>query len=321
MIKSHDGRLPDLFLTRPFVIWGFRDMSHTHGYIHANFFRVLKRNNVNVLWFDDEPQNISKIPDGSIVLTVNIASKHLIPTPKNLYIAHNCHESETFEEFRRNYSDRMIDWTFTQSGSTGTPAKDGSIALFNLNTRVLSQPYGTPIPINRFKPFRDQSRERLLTENHIGSVWNDELGRGNAEDIQQLSKILHSYGIRVRRVELGVFARTKLGQQLEIRLIRKSAIGISVHSRFQVSNGYLACRLFKSVSLGRVPVTNQLAFKSIFGDNMVGHNNIDNLVHHFMELGSEERKRMSQQSQAGLANYTYEAGLRRMALALTGHWV
>lgn len=312
--------IPNLFLTRPFVIWGFRNMGHTHGYIHANFYRVLKRNNVKVYWFDDEPDNLQRIPVGSIVLTVNIASKYLIPTPRNLYIAHNCHESETFKEFRLSHPDRMIDWTFTQSGVSGSPAKDGSIALFDLDTRVLSQPYGTPIPIHEFRPFRGHTPKRNGIENHIGSVWNDDLGRGNAEDMKELSDVLRHYGIKLRRIELGILARTQVGQQLEMKLIRESSLAISVHSKFQVSNGYLACRLFKSVSLGRVPVTNQTAFKSIFGENMVGNENIKNLVHQFMELENKELEVMSQQSQAKLANYTYEAGLRRMELALSGGW-
>jgi hypothetical protein len=94
-----EQKLPVAMQERPFVIWGFRDMSHTHGYIHANFYRVLKRNHATVHWLDDTPQNLSKIPNGSIVLTVNIACNYLIPTPKNMYIAHNCHDSETFKEF------------------------------------------------------------------------------------------------------------------------------------------------------------------------------------------------------------------------------
>jgi hypothetical protein len=315
-----EQKLPVAMLEKPFVIWGFRDMSHTHGYIHANFYRVLKRNHATVHWLDDTPQNLSKIPNGSIVLTVNIACNYLIPTPKNMYIAHNCHDSETFKEFRKNHPDRMIDWTFTQSGSVGTRASDGSIALFNIDTRVLSQPYGTPFSTREFKPFSDRDIRSQSIENHIGSVWNDEMGRGNAEDIEELSAVLHPYGIKLRRVELGKLARTQIGQMLEKRLIKESAIGISVHSKFQVSNGYLACRLFKSVSLGRVPVTNQTSFRSIFGENMVGDVDINNIVAHFMSLGTEERRTMSRLSQSQLANYTYEAGLRRMEMALKGQW-
>jgi hypothetical protein len=81
---------------RSFVIWGITALQHTHGYIHANFFRVLKRNEIKVLWLENDAKNMSQIPKGSIILFVDIMSSNLKFIKENFYIGHNSQKMENY---------------------------------------------------------------------------------------------------------------------------------------------------------------------------------------------------------------------------------
>jgi hypothetical protein len=309
------------FITeRTFVIWGITELQHTHGYIHANFFRVLKRNEVSVLWLEDHERNLAKIPKGSIVLFVDIAARELKFSMENYYIGHNSQKMLEFQSFILQHPGKALNWSFTTNAAIGLSDAAGSIAKFDdVNTRLF-QPYGTPLPNRSFVQQIETNTDRNRIENLIGSVWNDGRNQGNAEIINNFALALKSRNMKIRRIELGKLAKFRFSEKIEKKLVLNSAIGASIHSNYQISDGYLACRLFKSVSYGRVPVTNQNAFNGIFKEGFVYSQDVDEMIDSYLSLSPVAKRDMTFQAQRSLKQYTYEAGLNRLVRALRREW-
>jgi len=305
---------------RTFVIWGITALQHTHGYIHANFFRVMKRNKVNVLWLEDEAKNLSNIPKGSIVLFVDIMASHLEFISENFYIGHNSQKMSDFQDFIAEYPGHGLNWSFTSKSATGLIDSMGSIAKFDTTQTRIFQPYGTPIPRESFqKPTKNEGFNKSI-ENLIGSVWNDDRNQGNAETIAEYANALKTRNLGIRRIELGKLARYKFSEKLEKHLISQSVIAASIHSNYQIKDEYLACRLFKSVSYGRVPVTNQNAFDKIFDYNLVVSSDAEEMIDSYLSLGFMKKFNMALTAQESIYKYTYEAGINRLIRALRQEW-
>jgi len=305
---------------RTFVIWGITALQHTHGYIHANFFRVLKRNYVDVLWLKDNVKNISLIPKNSVVLFVDLTAKDLTFTKDNYYIGHNSEKIKEFQDFIMQYPGHGLNWSFTTKAATGQVDEAGSISKFDAVSTRLFQPYGTPVASKSFaKPINFASNEKRI-ENLIGSVWNNERNEGNSEIIADFAKVLKNRNMKIRRIELGKLARFKFSEKLEKKLVRDSIFGASIHSNHQINIEYLACRLFKAVSYGRLPVTNQNAFMNIFEKNFIVSQDMEEMIDTYFSLSQSDKLEMTLQAQRSLNQYTYEAGLNRLVRALRKEW-
>jgi len=305
---------------RTFVIWGITKVQHTHGYIHANFFRVLKRNHVDVLWLEDNVNNIPLIPKGSVILFLEIMANSLTFNSENYYIGHNSQKMKDFQDFILQYPGHGLNWSFTTKAATGQTDEAGSISKFDTASTRLFQPYGTPVASKSFAmPINSASNKKRI-ENLIGSVWNDERNRGNTEIIAEFAKVLKKRNMKIRRIELGKLARFKFSEKLEKKLVRDSIIGASIHSNHQIDIEYLACRLFKAVSYGRLPVTNQNAFMNVFEKNLIVSQDMEEMINSYFSLSQSDKLEMTLQAQQSLNQYTYEAGLNRLVRALRKEW-
>jgi hypothetical protein len=239
---------------------------------------------------------------------------------KNYYIGHNSQKMKEFQDFIMQYPGHGLNWSFTTKAATGQVDEAGSISKFDAVSTRLFQPYGTPVASKSFaKPINFGSNEKRI-ENLIGSVWNNERNEGNSEIIADFAKVLKNRNTKIRRIELGKLARFKFSEKLEKKLVRDSIIGASIHSNHQIDIEYLACRLFKAVSYGRLPVTNQNAFMNIFEKNFIVSQDMEEMIDSYFFLSQKDKLEMTLQAQQSLNQYTYEAGLNRLVRALRKEW-
>ncbi len=304
---------------RSFFIWGLNDFSHSHSYIHANFFNVLKRNRIKVEWLENRVSNNERVKPNSIVLFVNHDSQNLRFLSNRFYIGHNCHEVGPFQDFLKAFPERALNYLFHSNEVTGKKDPSGSIAKYDATIRTISQPYGTPLDEIQFNsdPITVTSKG---IENWVGSVWQDEKGGGNLTLLSDFSKEIGKHEVKLRAIELGFLARTKINVFLERKLIRESFLAASLHTKHQVESDYLACRAFKAISFGRVLHTNQEAFHQIFFDSVNASKDLKTLIEKALEFSPQESKTMHKNSLEILRNYTYEKGIYRLISALDGEW-
>jgi hypothetical protein len=300
------------------VIWGLKSQHHSHRFIHANFFKSLKYQGVDVLWLDDLPDQQSKIKDGATIIGVDVASTYLPISTRYRYVAHNLEHVKKFAEFENVNPHHVLRLqTFTKS-ATGSSDPEGSIAKYDESNRTLFQPWGTPIPESEWtRP--ESNRIHFKTENWVGSIWNDALGQGNMDQIAAYKIALANYGFKFKRYGMNRITRRGLSERTATRLVRISPIGAAIHGGWQVQNQLYACRLFKAVSAGVAPVTNQNA-QPIFQDTAISDPDMMRLVEASYKENKTSKIERAYAAQKYLKLYTYEKAFERMDRAYSDEW-
>ena len=174
-------------------------MKHSHGFIHANFYKMFKRNDMSVYWVNDEPRNFNNFPKNTIIICGDMASNYLPFDPNYIYIGHNMYNIERFKDFEKEFPEQVLNWRFYTRDSLGSNDSEGSIARFDKDSRTLYQPYGTPIGISDWiQPVTSQNIRKLRTEYWFGSIWNNDLNQGNSDQIKEFRRILQKNQINFK---------------------------------------------------------------------------------------------------------------------------
>lgn len=308
--------MTNIWQNKKFVIWGLNKFEHTHSYIHLNLYKTLKRNGGNVTWVADEEKNNILLEKDTIVIFVNIAANNLKFFKNVCYVGHNTFKDSKFQEMQN--SNKFLHWHISTYMDTGIYDPKGSIAKFDPINAVLFQPYGTPI--NKTSSFKKPNRSAKY-ENHVGSVWNDDLNRGNSIVIREFAQSLSHHGIQLRAIEFGKLSTLKMiSDRLERHLVSSSFIGSAIHSPHQVEEGNLACRYFKAISFGRLPLTNQSRFRQIFGESIPVFSDLSQGVEYFLSSSPRELEAIHRNISQQINLYSYESLLSRIYAALTGSW-
>lgn len=300
---------------RMVVIWGLRRFNHTHSYIHANYYRVLKRNGIKVLWLDDTEQNRKLVPDRAILICVSLEID-FIPFRSDLtYFAHNLTEDQK----PLFVAQQVLFYENYKNSAVGIPYETAGMSVFLPSERLLAQPYGTPVAKNdsiTSSPITNRERR----ENWVGSIWNDAGNRGNQAVIQTYTNLLYGQGVSFRQIEFGKLAKTPIASKLEAKFVTDSIFGASIHSEHQIMESNIVCRFFKSISFGKVPTTNQVNAEKYFPNSIVADLDLEIMLDMRLKLTQNGCNKKLALAQEQLKQYTYEAGFNRMALAINADW-
>ena len=300
---------------RTVVIWGLRRFTHTHSYIHANYYRVLKRNGIKVLWLDDTERNQKLVPDRAILICVSLEIDFIPFRSDITYFAHNLTEDQK----RLFVAQKVLFYENFKNSSVGIPYDTARMSVFQPTERLLAQPYGTPVAQNDWitsSPIT--GREKC--ENWVGSIWNDAGNRGNQAVIQTYTNLLYGQGVSFRQIEFGKLAKTPIASRLEAKFVTDSVFGASIHSEHQILESNIVCRFFKSISFGKVPTTNQVNAEKYFPNSIVADIDLEIMLEMRLKLTQNACDKKLALAQEHLKQYTYEAGFNRMALAINEDW-
>jgi hypothetical protein len=296
-------------------------MKHSHGFIHANFYKMFLRNKLNAIWVDDKKFDFKSLIKNTIIICADMASENIEYHPQFYYIGHNMHNNKKFNEFKKSYPEKVLDWRFYTQDANGILDFEGSIAKYDPVNRTLSQPYGTPI--SQFEwanPNRcNENKKKKTKEFWFGSVWNNTLNQGNSNEIKQYIEVLKNYGIKFKAINLKHIAKLRLADTVENYFSTISPISASIHGFEQINNDYYACRLFKSVSFGKIPMSNRKK-DLVFGEYSISNLSIQKLVEDFMKLNKNEELEIRFESQRKLKLYTYEKSLERFLRCVNDRW-
>lgn len=295
------------------VIWGLRNVSHTHRYIHKGFYETFVRLGFECHWVDDQASANDLLTPGTVVITVNLACERLEYRANVKYILHNV-EREVF----RNRDNVLMLQVLTHDSSG--EAIDGTVALYNESQRALYQPWGIPSePEDWLAPNPSPGK----TEFWVGSVWNNPQNQGNLVTIDEYSDALESQGYKFKKANKmklgvpailggkGVWLPTSISDEQAAALIYRSPFGAAVVGEWQKDHGYVPCRLFKNVAAGHIPASNA-DFTSIFKSTFVGNTSYSEMIETLEGFSEEERVSLVSQAQIEMHPYTYSKAIARM---------
>lgn len=295
------------------VIWGLRNVSHTHRYIHKGFYETFVRLGFDCHWVDDQASANELLTPDTVVITVNLACEKLQYRADVKYILHNVER----EEFRNRNNVLMLQVLTTDS--TGE-AIDGTVALYNKEQRTLYQPWGIPSePEDWLSPNPNPGK----TEFWVGSVWNNPENQGNLVTIADYSAALEARGYRFKKANKmklgvpaflggkGVWLANSISDDDAAALIYKSPFGAAVVGEWQKEHGYVPCRLFKNVAAGHIPSSNA-DFTSIFQSTFVGNTSYSEMINTLEGVSVKDRVSLVGEAQREMGPYTYSKAIERL---------
>ena len=274
------------------VLWGVNAPIHSHHYIHKGFFDVLQKLNINVQWFHDSKFSQNKLQKDDLIITVNIASKFLPIRNDVKYVFHNFEKIDLDE---KKYISLQVITKSTIIEANSLAVKFNGNSWYFKKKNLLVQAWGTPILKENFlEPF-DNRRNKY--EFFIGSIWNNSLNQGNIEEIKIYKKVIDNLG---KKFVHGKYIPDWLMRQC----VLSSPLSMSIIGKWQEENGYLPCRLFKGISLGKVGLINSRFANGILELNDQ-YDSIENSIEKYMIMNSHQYNEIVRYHQLQISNETY----------------
>lgn len=196
--------------------------------------------------------------------------------------------------------------------------------LWDNSTRTLYQPWGVPTAPNSWNEAIFPTGK---TEFWVGSIWDNELGQGNINEIRDYRIAMKDFGINFKQAGgvgfalprrlggAGIFTAKGVSERQALQLVQKSPIGASIVGKWQKDKHYVPCRIFKNVAAGHLPVSNS-NFHEIFGESMVYSDDYHDLVSKVRSVSEQDKRAMVKAAQKAMEPYTYEEALLRMFTVL-----
>jgi hypothetical protein len=276
------------FKTCKFLVWGYKNVYHTHGHIHEGFYRALKLSGKDVNWFD-QADDISQL---DLSNTFVITNHDCIPengywpwsTPKVskipirddcFYAVHGLNDHSEIVEIFANRKNALSWNVLTMSEmrkslglSTREPMQNEIMlaedAPFDESQKHLEFRWATdllPHEIELNKPTTMLSLRNPII-NWVGTVWHV-----NQVELGEFMRACKEDGIAFNHIGGG--QRGVVTIEENIKLVRESYMAPAISGSHHLTEGYAPCRIFKNISYGQFGITNSKQVNQIFGEKLI----------------------------------------------------
>lgn len=297
------------------VIWGLRRKYHTHRHIHQSFYKNARKLGFETIWVEDDKKNQKHIKPGDLIISADLIGKMVpekntfeeynLPVRDDIfYCLHNFKEIFKEKLNKKNYINLQVYHDVVLH--INNIEKWGSATYFDNETKTLYQPWGTDLLPEEFKrPVYNKNKFIFW----IGSIWNDNLNRGNINEITELKNICKKRGF--------IFINLRfIPDYLNTFFVRLSRIAPAIAGKFQVEVNYLPCRMFKNISYGQLGITNIRKFHDILGEHFISGETIEELIDNTLSLSKTEYLAKIKAQQEIIKSYTYKSALENIFRAI-----
>lgn len=277
-----------------YVVWGFRNIYHTHSHIHEGLYRGLKYMfggaNAPVEWID-EYSNVNVDRPNTFFITNHDVTDKLPVRDDCFYLVHGGSDNpscrERFGKLRGYISwNVFIDWSyaFDDSQPFGRRPKNRPDPIWiaedvpyfpkqkHMDFRWATDLTPPEIEANKEGAKAIHPGSRVI--NYVGTYW-----KVNEHEINRFNSACVDGGIQLRHCGAGqVEGFNYLGRsnvvsvEDNVRLVRESYFAPAIVGSHHLTEGYAPCRIFKNISYGAFGVTNSEAVQRLFGGRLI-HNN------------------------------------------------
>lgn len=271
-------------MTKPkVIIWGHQlSEGHTHSFIHNAFYRAFNHLSYETSWLDNNNYQQYNFSDNEnyLFLTEGQVDQN-IPILKNAkYVLHNCNLNkyqlvlpntlniQVYTKRARNnqekrklvYLDKPCHW-YQPNPVLDDPQHgiDNRTLYFIWGTNLLPDEF--PEPMLDFTGVSD-------TVYWVGSICGGY--HGNDVELNKFIQGCTEHNIKFQHLKIPEGKPT-------IKAIRTSYVAPALQGKWQVENEYIPCRVFKNISYGRIPATNNLAVAKLFSDQIPYVKNCENI--------------------------------------------
>lgn len=283
------------FNTCPVVVWGYKNVYHTHGHIHEGFYRILRWMVREAYWLD-ELDDVSGMDFSRTVFITNhdrvdpngywpwpYQKRSTIPIRDDcFYAVHGLHDCPPAKEVLGNR--QSLGWNVYHNFShiygiaaefhpVGTPSE------IQLTDRVMLDRDVPFYPREHRLDFRwatdltpDECRENkkracLLNEgsstiNWVGTIWHV-----NQQELADFARACSQSGITFQQLGAGQNGVLTLSQKAD--KVRESYFAPAISGTHHLTEGYAPPRIFENISYGRMGITNSEKVQAVFDGRLI----------------------------------------------------
>ncbi len=275
--------------TCKFLVWGYKNVYHTHSHIHEAFYRTLKLTGKDVMWLDQADDisgidlsntyiitNHDCIPENGYWPWVNVKKLSVLPIrPDCFYAVHGMNDHDGIRLLLANQKNKLS-WnvlTMTAMRSKlGLSAGEssGNIQLldeespFDIEKGHLEFRWATdliPSEIEQNKPMEMLSLHNRIIH-WVGTVW-----WVNEKELGEFRRACEEDGVKFNHIGGGQNGVISIEENM--KLIRESFMAPAISGSHHLIEGYAPCRIFKNISYGQYGITNSPKVNEIFGGKLI----------------------------------------------------
>lgn len=291
-------------MNKKVVIWGYTPHTHTHSYINLGFAKAFSYLDYDVVWCEDSPDYANEDLDDAIVITEVNSCKYLPLVKTSKYFVHNNVDGfyssgkiqgeniynllVYHEEYNWNDNVKNIDnfsWYDDESKT----------AVIMWATDLLPH----EIDQNEVVLY-DDSKKNV---NYVGSISNNYI-QSMSSICKSNNRVFNNYGgySGIRNNDNNGF----MTDEENINLMRESYLNFDLRTEQHKNNGYIPCRIFKSMSYGCWIGTNSIKMNKFLGDRITTEDNLDELyVKTELALQSATKQILVDNQEYIKSNHTY----------------
>lgn len=262
-------------MNKKVIIWGYPPHTHTHSYINFGFANAFSYLDYDVVWYEDSPDYSSEDLDDAIVITEVNSCKHLPIVNTSKYFIHNnvdgFHSSGKIEgeniynllvyheEYNWNDNVKNID-EFSWYDA------DSKTAVIMWATDLL------PDEIDNHEVVLYDSSKKSV--NYVGTISNEYV-KNMSSICQSNNKVFNNYGgySGIRNSDNNGF----MTEDENINFMRDSYLNLDLRPEQHKNNGYISCRIFKSLSYGCWVGTNSIKMNKFFDGRITAVEDLNDL--------------------------------------------
>jgi len=266
-----------------YLVWGYRNVYHTHSHIHEGFYRALKFLGKTVDWLDQADDFSDENFENTLVITnhdcvttsywpwKNKIKSKLPIRPDCFYVVHGLNDHSNIREMFNNNSlswNVYNDYSHILESKHGLPLTDrldlDQDTPFYPKQKHLEFRWATdilPHEIEKNKPDCLLSLKNPII-NWVGTIWHV-----NQKEISQFIEACKQDNIEFKHIGAGQKGVISIDEN--IKLIRESYMAPAISGSHHLTEGYAPCRIFKNISYGQFGITNSSRVNEIFNNRLI----------------------------------------------------
>lgn len=264
--------------TCKFVVWGYKNIYHTHTHIHEGFYRTLQLTDKQVIWADSSTKDYRNIDfSNTFFISEHDASKSLPIRDDCFYAVHGLNDD--LPEKKRLSEAKHLSWNVYHDvshshglGGGLLPNPTDKSEGYLIDTDVPYYPkenridmrWATdliPAEIQKLKPSR-VFRSDSQTIYWVGTVW-----WVNEKELAAFREACREN--KISFITIGAGQKGVVSIEDNIEMVRRSYMAPAISGTHHITEGYAPCRIFKNISYGQYGITNSKRVNDIFDGKLI----------------------------------------------------
>lgn len=249
-------------MTKRAIIWGHAPHTHTHSYIHYGFAKAFSSLGYEVTWYDDCLEHSNEDVSDSIIISEVNSCKYLPIVKSSKYFIHN--NCDDFDLSKKKNGDNIYNFLVYHENYNWVDniEKIDNYSWFCKETKTPVIMWATDL-----LPREIDDQEVVLFDtlkndiNYIGSL--------SRVQIKEIKNIVNLNGKNF--INYGGYSGVRSNKNNgfmdytdNINLTKSSYLNFDIRSKQHIDNGYIPCRVFKTMSYGCWVGTNSIKVKKFF---------------------------------------------------------